>query len=126
MKSENEERQKLRKELLEGMCRCAEEINMYFMYGCALSGVKFIDGYVPEAFKPGVADKFLFNKIIDYVIEGIEKDGKDETNHDIMGVSIMAKYYYPRYGTYKKMTRSDREEYWREEINRVRKYRRKK
>ena len=101
-----EEKQMLRKELLEGMCRCAEDITEYYIMGKeGLNiGVKFIDGLVPEAFKAGIADRLLFKKIIDFVLDNIAKEYDGETNCDIIATSIMAKFYYPRYGSYRRIT----------------------
>ena len=52
----------LRKELLEGMCHCAENISTRREGGSFF--LKFEEGYFPTSFKPGVADKFLFQRMI--------------------------------------------------------------
>jgi len=93
------DKQQLRRDLLKGMSRCSEEISMYHYVGPRLSGVRFLDK-CPVAFKPGVGDKYLFNLIIDKVIDNIvsEEEHIEWTNPDIMGASVMGKFYYPDYG----------------------------
>jgi len=98
------DRKELKRKILEGMCRCAEAIAEYHAMGLGLSGIHFIGREVPEAFKPGTSDKMIFNQIIDGVIETIERDGINNTNWDIIGVSIMNLFYYPHYGTYRNGT----------------------
>ena len=107
----------LRRELLEGMCRCAENISTYYdwsrKYGYDFIGVRFDKIECPEAFKPSVADKFMFNHIIDSVIDNIhweienshelEKSGCSVDLNMLTGVNIMAKFYYPFYGTWIKI-----------------------
>ena len=109
MKYRQIDQQQLRRRLLKGMCRCAEKIDLYYIYGPKFRNLHFIEGFVPENFKPGVADKFLFNKIIDEVISNITSElENDEFIHDeedLMGAEIMIKYYYPQYGSYKKITK---------------------
>ena len=65
---------KLRKDLLEGMCRCAEKIDLYFYSGRCFTNIHFDGRECPEPFKPAVADKAMFNRIIDLVIDNIAKE----------------------------------------------------
>ena len=91
-------KEEIRKELFEGVCKCVEEIQDWEIYGF-MYGIKFI-GERPLSFKPGTSDKMLFNKMIDEVIDNISyelNETKTYTCGDIMGVSIMSRYYYPYY-----------------------------
>ena len=94
--------------LLEGMCRCAKEIDLYYLIGHSLSGVFFCNQEYPEPFNPGVADKFIFNKILDNVIDNIFEEYKNPKNRhtfSMMGANIMAKFYYPYYGNWRTLDR---------------------
>ena len=95
----------LRKLLLEGMCRCAEKIDIYFLIR---SNIRFYGNECPEPFKPGTADKFIFNKIIDKVIDNVlqEYENDCKANIDTIGVGIMAKFYYPQYGNWRTLDRA--------------------
>lgn len=90
----------LRKKLLAGMCKCAEGISSFYYLGEDSTSFYFNLNECPRAFKPNVADKFIFNKIIDKVIDEIIKEKKylKFTNPDVIGASIMAQFYYPYYG----------------------------
>jgi hypothetical protein len=94
----NMDKGKLRRKLLEGMCFCAQEIAD--LYYTPISITFTTDSECPKSFKPGVADKFLFGKIIDRVMDNIteELSVRWGTNPKVMGVNIMATYYYPKYG----------------------------
>ncbi len=85
----------IRTELLEGMCRCAEEIALYRSWG---NGIHFV-GETPTSFKPGVGDKFLFNKILDNILPEYEPDyiKKDPGGNRVLGAIIMSWFYYPNY-----------------------------
>ncbi|MFA5175724.1 MAG: hypothetical protein WC413_00475 [Candidatus Nanoarchaeia archaeon] len=117
-----------REKILKGMCECAQTIDVfYYMKGA--NGISFIGNKCPKPFKPSAGDKLIFNKILDKVLDNIllelEKDNikhnnwdkkynpksnidADEqieyiwgdTNPTIIGVNVMAKFYYPEYGEY--------------------------
>ena len=73
------------------MCLCAEEISFFQRQGF---GRDLKDpSYKPTAFKPGVADKFLFNKII----QNISLDSRGKGNNRVWGIKIMNQYFYPNY-----------------------------
>lgn len=92
------DKQQLRRDLLAGMCRCAEEISLYHNATPLLTNVYFLDR-CPVAFKPGVGDRYLFNLIVNKVIDNITLEEKHikYSNKDIMG-----KFYYPQYGRFDK------------------------
>lgn len=107
---------KLRRELLAGMCEVAEEITDYYLQGPSYTNLYFMDSETPEAFKPGVADKFLFNMIINDSIETVEKDLEREKLEDmefisqsrkLFGSRILSRLFYPRYGTWIKLNRRE-------------------
>ncbi|MBS3074957.1 hypothetical protein J4429_00700 [Candidatus Pacearchaeota archaeon] len=95
------DRQQLRRDLLAGMCRCAEEISIYHHNGRHLTNISFLDR-CPVAFKPRVGDKYLFQLILDEVIDNIvsEQEHIKWTNEYIMGAAIMGRFYYPQYGRF--------------------------
>ena len=98
-------KEKLKKELLEGMCMCAEDIQLLYLNGPECTAIYF-DG-CPEAFKPGTNDKFIFNKIIDQVIdEALEIYKLGATNPEIMAVNLMSIFYYPNYGNWKNLDKT--------------------
>ena len=68
-----------------------------------------IIGKRPLVFKPSVADKFLFNKRIDKVIDDIHYELRSTNiisptsqrftpNPIIMGTNIISRFYFPYYG----------------------------
>jgi len=63
----------LRRGLLEGMCQCAENLSIEKMKGNF--GLMFEAGYFPTSFKPSVADKFLFQRMIDDNLPKIVEEG---------------------------------------------------
>ena len=89
-------KEEVRRAILRGMCTCAERIQEYHRWGVRLTDIHFLDG-CPEAFKPSVSDKLLFNKIIDDVIDNIMSENRNYTKEYIIGASIMGRYYYPFY-----------------------------
>jgi len=67
-------REELRRDILEGMCRCAENIDLLFYSSPLLTNTHFEGRECPESFKPGVADKAMFLRIIEGVIENVLKE----------------------------------------------------
>lgn len=107
----------LRKELLEGMCYVADSTYEFYYISPPLTNMHFTDSECPVPFKPGVADKFIFNKIIDTVIDKIVIELKVEDilprgNYKMAGMQIMAKYYWPQYGEWRKMPELSDEEFY--------------
>ena len=99
-------KEELRIQILGQMCDCAENISQYYLAGSPLTNMHFIEGMVPEAFKPGVSDKFLFNRIIDKIIDNFYQEiSKGIIESSLAGVNAMARYYYPDFGVWKKMPR---------------------
>lgn len=97
-------KEELRNQVFRQMCDCAENISTYYFWDVPFTGMHFIDGLVPETFKPGVADKFLFNKIIDGVIDNIYNElSNGELKTSLMGTNVMVKYYYPQFGVWREM-----------------------
>jgi hypothetical protein len=86
----------LRKAILRGMARCAIEVHDYYKNGPALTNLIF-PHRCPLAFKPGVGDKYIFNRIIDEVIENIAQEDRHLTNEYIVGAAVMGNFYYPEY-----------------------------
>lgn len=100
-----ETRELNRSHLLIEMCWIAENIESIYSIGSALTNTRFVsDGnkywyYRPREFKPGVADRFIFNKILDNVWEVLERDFPTRWgNNYICAMNIMAQWYYPKYG----------------------------
>ena len=97
------DKSRLRKEVFEGMCNCAEKIQDYSLFP---NGILFPSGF-PLPFKPGVGEKFIFNKILDRLIDVLYRDWKEEgyklTNPDMIAVNVMGIYYYPYYGEWPKI-----------------------
>lgn len=104
----------LRKELLEGMCDSAKKISIYCASGIKLTNMRFDNFESPEAFKPGVADKFMFNQIINSVVDNIESELKkrDITNSKMIGTEIMSIYYYPYYSNWIKIDKENIKKFW--------------
>lgn len=106
----NDQSQRIRKRLLDGMCHIAENIDGYYDFFIntesslkVFSTIYFVGNYCPTGFKPGVVDKFLFNKIIDDVfarepiiasLTGLYKFNQVRRSRDI-GSNILSAYYYP-------------------------------
>ena len=89
--------EQFRKEILLGMCTCAESVHDYFLRDRPnLFGIAF-DSECPNAFKPGTSDKLIFMRIIDEYFEGTEIHIDSFT-----GTKLMACEYYPKYGDWKK------------------------
>lgn len=89
----------LRKELLEGMCHCSENISTRREDGGFF--LTFEGGYFPTSFKPSVADKFLFQRMIDENLPKIVEEREQQVssrNPISMGYSIFVKRYLPQYG----------------------------
>src|SRR3989344_3021428 len=109
MKYRKINQQQLRRRLLEGMCRCAQMIHLHAVLN-QIVGV--IDGETPETFKPGVADKFLFNKIIDERFEEIEElaHGQNKQYINDLGERLYLESYCPRYGDFRVITKKDKRE----------------
>ena len=90
-------KEEFKREILEGMCTCAEEISDYWFQSEAVN----FDGECPRPFKPGVSDKMLFRQIIEKNIDTIIKDNKKDGSNSLMiGVHLMARFYYPQYGLF--------------------------
>ncbi len=105
--------QQLRRKLLEGMCDCAENMHMNAIFNQA---IKVIDGWTPVDFKPGIADKFLFNKIIDERFEEIKKIARGQNPEYIinLGRRLYLESYCPGYAEFRQVT----EKYIEEAIER--------
>jgi len=105
---------KLRRELLEGMCICAEYIDEVYYLGGMITGVDFYNSECPEPFKPGVADKYMFNRIIEANIDIIikELEIKNITNPKMIGAQLMIKHYYPQYGKWRVMPKLSWKQIW--------------
>jgi len=89
----------LRKELLEGMCHCAENISTRRETGSFF--LTFEEGYFPISFKPSVADKFLFQRMIEESLPKIVEEREQEISVGSPisgGYSIFVKRYLPQYG----------------------------
>jgi len=91
------------------MIDCAENIRGYYE---AAAGLIFEDGYIPpEEFRPGVADRFLFSKIIDDDWERVLDIYCCAPLHPRMiGFGLMIEKYYPQYGTFRKMSEEEKRE----------------
>lgn len=100
-------KQELRISLLEGMCDFAEDVETIYSFGeegveikCP-GGIYFL-GICPSGFKPSIADRFLFNKFIDKVLDNIlgelQENPKITPSRIIMGANILSRTYYPYYG----------------------------
>ncbi|MFA6023127.1 MAG: hypothetical protein WC781_03490 [Candidatus Pacearchaeota archaeon] len=71
----------LRRKLLKQMCRCAEEISTW----CSEQrnpNIQFIEDYCPRAFKPGTNDIYLFNRILDKVIDSVHAEIEEIRERD--------------------------------------------
>ena len=81
--------------ILENMCKIAEDIELYFDY-------EILRGEKPKAFKPGVADKFLFRRIIEENLEQVEESMIEKLKGDthVTAINLMAYCYYPVYGEF--------------------------
>ena len=83
-------KQDLRKEILEGMCKIAEEGDLFSMRNNK------------TIFKPEVADKMIFSKILDDLIDNIHQEyisHKSPLNNKcVIAQRIMDNYYWPVYG----------------------------
>ncbi|MBI4159065.1 hypothetical protein HY500_02285 [Candidatus Woesearchaeota archaeon] len=90
------DRLRVKRALLRGMCNCAEMVREYYEAGTICTNMHFLDG-CPKPFKPNVADKFLFGTLIDRVLDNIMSESRDYTNEDIAGMVILGRYYYPFY-----------------------------
>mgnify|MGYP001594520817 FL=1 len=91
-------KEELKEGLLEGMCRFAEDIYNWEKYG-RVYNIDFI-GDRPLPFKPTISDKMLFNKMINEVIDNVFSEVNEKgtyTCEEVIGVSIMSRYYYPYY-----------------------------
>jgi len=87
-------KQEIRSLLLNGMCRCAENIDEFYASGFTPEG--FLAKWA-HPFKPSISDKQIFNQLIDNVIDNIMSENRDCGNEDMAGMMIMAQYYYPYY-----------------------------
>ena len=95
----------LRKDLMGGICEAAEGIMDF--YSCQGNGkdkapILFVDRYCPLAFKPGLADKLLFMKIIDKCIDNVFSEIRNNPsariNNRIVGIHLMRLFYWSYYG----------------------------
>ena len=95
----SDDKSEIRMAILRGMCRCAEGIEDFYEEDTVNTSIHFLDG-CPKAFKPSAADKLLFHRLIDKVIDNIASENRDNTNENMVGALIMATYYYPVYGQF--------------------------
>ncbi|MDD5192363.1 MAG: hypothetical protein PHH54_03745 [Candidatus Nanoarchaeia archaeon] len=100
--------------LLEQMCDIAERIDEFYYDSYILpplTNTHFNGRECPEPFKPGVADKFIFNKIIDEVIDNVYNElFKGEYQTSLMGLNVLTRFYYPQFGGWKIMPQLSIEE----------------
>ena len=106
----------LKQRVLEGMCTIAEEIDLVY-YGAYTTNFCFLNSEAPKAFKPNMADRLIFSRIFDDLkdvlleeIQGRNLDSFEEKDREhqlaffqALGTNILARYYYPQYGTFKTM-----------------------
>ncbi|HLC63255.1 MAG TPA: hypothetical protein VJJ21_02955 [Candidatus Nanoarchaeia archaeon] len=92
----SKDKSEVKRALLNGMVHCAEYVEEYYESGYTLTHFIFLDG-CPDAFRPSVADKFLFGKLIDNIIDNIMSEDRRITNQWVSGMSILGRYYYPNY-----------------------------
>lgn len=78
------------------------------------SEMRFYNSEIPEAFKPSIADKFMFNQIIDLTIKTIKRDlktvsfiGTPTESYRSIALQILLKFYYPQYGVWRKLDRDE-------------------
>ena len=103
------DKSELRRVLPENMCKVAEDISILYRTTKANLDIHWERRECPEAFHAGVADKAMFLKIIDSVIDNVAEKYKQDkianiaSNHYWVGLRIMITYYYPQYGEWVKM-----------------------
>lgn len=96
-------RPKFKKEILIAMVECAQNIREYYPDS---SGLYFeVNALCSEEFKPGVADRLLFSRIIDDDWDRIlDIYCCSALSARMIGFGLMVEQYYPRYGTFRKMS----------------------
>jgi len=98
------EKSELRKLLFEQMCYAVENIDRIYYYSPVFTNTHFQNNECPEPFKPDIADKLIFNHILDKVIDNIHEEiNNREEMVGIMGLNILAGFYYPEYGKWRTM-----------------------
>jgi len=84
------------------MCNGAEGIQHYYNTN-SHTNIHFV-GKPLVAFKPGVSDKLLFNKIIDRVINNLAHEiAKYKERSSLEGINILSFEYWSYYGWYDEM-----------------------
>jgi hypothetical protein len=90
------DRRIVKKALIRGMSRAAEEVEEWYESGSIFTNVHFF-GDCPKAFHPSSGDKLIFGMIIDSVLDNIMSEDRTNTNEAIAGMAILDKFYYPYY-----------------------------